>query len=125
MLQLGGLVTLPGTLLCIYVVRRFGRRSTIVVSALVYGASCMMIALVPKGDYYHDWPRVMLAALALSSMSVTFPALYLYSGELLPTVVRNGGMGASSMFARLGSMIAPFILTTVIFIYFFLTIRHA
>ena len=60
-----------------------------------------------------DWPRSLLAGLAVLGMSITFPALYLYSGELLPTVVRNAGLGASSMCARLGSMAAPFVLALV------------
>lgn len=106
-------MTLPGTILCIYVVRRFGRRSTIVLSGLVYGTTCLLVALVPQGHFAHDWPRIALAAISLTAMSVAFPALYLYSGELLPTVARNGGLGAASMFARMGSMLAPFILTTV------------
>lgn len=106
-------MTLPGTLLCIYTVSRFGRRSSIVVSGLIYGTACILVALVPEDRFSHDWPRIVLAAISLTAMSVTFPALYLYSGELLPTVARNGGMGAASMFARLGSMLAPFILTTV------------
>ena len=60
-----------------------------------------------------DWLRSLLAGLAVLGMSITFPALYLFSGELLPTVVRNVGLGASSMCARVGSMAAPFVLALV------------
>lgn len=35
------------------------------------------------------------------------PALYLYSGEIFPTVCRNVGVSGVTMFARIASMIAP------------------
>lgn len=38
------------------------------------------------------------------------PALYLFTGELYPTVLRNAGVGASVMFSRMGSMLAPLII---------------
>lgn len=42
-------------------------------------------------------------------ISASFTVLYVYSAELFPTVVRNVGMGISSFSARLGGMVAPFI----------------
>ncbi|KAK6636636.1 hypothetical protein RUM43_010298 [Polyplax serrata] len=108
---IGGLVTIPGTLLCIFFVKRFGRKRTIIVSGLTYGLTCILVTAFPSGAYAHDWPKILFAAISLTSMSVAFPALYLYAGELLPTVARNGGLGVSSMFARIGSMTAPFVLS--------------
>lgn len=110
---IGGLVTIPGTLLCIFFVNKLGRKKTIISSCVIYGFSCMMVATVPSGAYSHDWPKIFFAGISLTAMSIAFPALYLYAGELLPTVARNGGLGVSSMFARIGSMVAPFVLSTV------------
>ncbi|KAG8237651.1 hypothetical protein J437_LFUL017560 [Ladona fulva] len=56
-----------------------------------------------------------MAVIGVISSSVTFSTLYLYSGELFPTVVRNSAMGIASMFARIGSMGAPFIATLGIY----------
>lgn len=56
-----------------------------------------------------EWPKVVLAALGIFGMSIAFPTVYLYSAELFPTVVRNVGVGTSSMCARFGSMVAPYI----------------
>lgn len=60
-----------------------------------------------------DWPRVTLAALGIVGMSISFPTVYLFSGELFPTVVRNVGVGSASMCARIGSMLAPFVTSLV------------
>jgi len=56
-----------------------------------------------------EWPKVVLAAMGILGMSIAFPTVYLYSAELFPTVVRNVGVGTSSMCARFGSMVAPYI----------------
>lgn len=59
------------------------------------------------------WLRLVLACLGIVGMSVSFTTVYLFSGELFPTVVRNIGVGASSMCARLGSILAPFVVSLV------------
>lgn len=38
------------------------------------------------------------------------PALYLFTGELYPTVLRNAGVGCTVMCARIGSMLAPLVI---------------
>lgn len=59
------------------------------------------------------WLRLLLACLGIVGMSVSFTTVYLFSGELFPTVVRNIGIGASSMCARVGSIVAPFVVSLV------------
>lgn len=43
-------------------------------------------------------------------MQVSIPALYLFTGELYPTIIRNAGVGAAVMFSRIGSMLAPLVI---------------
>ena len=50
---------------------------------------------------------VTLAMLGKFSASAAYAIIYLYSSELLPTSVRNTGMGVCSMMARVGAMTAP------------------
>ncbi|KAG8034523.1 hypothetical protein G9C98_007599 [Cotesia typhae] len=57
------------------------------------------------------WLRLILACFGIVGMSVSFTTVYLFSGELFPTVVRNIGVGTSSMCARIGSMVAPFVVS--------------
>lgn len=96
---------LPGTLLCIYTMKRFGRKRTLISSNTLAGICMVLIAFFPTA-------QVPLASIALIGMSMSFPTVYLYAGELFPTVVRNVGIGTASMIARIGSMVAPFLLST-------------
>lgn len=38
-------------------------------------------------------------------LALSFPTVYIYSGELFPTMVRNIGVGTSSMCARFGNLL--------------------
>lgn len=57
--------------------------------------------------------KFILASLGIVGSSIAFPTIYLFSGELFPTVVRNVGVGSASMCARIGSVIAPFVSSLV------------
>lgn len=72
-------------------------------------------------DIFHlftdiEWLRLILVCLGIVGMSVSFTTVYLFSGELFPTVVRNIGVGTSSMCARIGSITAPFVVSLVSFV---------
>lgn len=94
---------LPGTLLCIYTTKAWGRKYTLIASNTLAGVCMLLIAVNPN-------LQVSLASVAIIGLSISFPTVYLYAGELFPTVVRNVGIGAASMIARIGSMVAPFVL---------------
>uniref|UniRef100_A0A3Q0SVD5 Organic anion transporter X n=1 Tax=Amphilophus citrinellus TaxID=61819 RepID=A0A3Q0SVD5_AMPCI len=54
--------------------------------------------------------RTTLACLGKAFTSASFTTVYLYTGELYPTVIRQTGMGFVSTMARAGSMAAPAVL---------------
>ncbi|KAM4727443.1 solute carrier family 22 member 6 isoform 3-T4 [Anableps anableps] len=54
--------------------------------------------------------RTTLACLGKAFTSASFTTVYLYTGELYPTVIRQTGMGFVSTMARIGSMAAPAVL---------------
>ena len=50
-----------------------------------------------------------LALVGKACVTLTFTAIYMYTIELMPTVVRNTGLGACSVAARVSGMMAPFV----------------
>ena len=54
-----------------------------------------------------------LAIIGKMGSAAAFGLIYIYSLELYPTVVRNGGMGLSSCVGRIGSMLAPYMAQSV------------
>ncbi|KAI9577218.1 hypothetical protein GQX74_005752 [Glossina fuscipes] len=52
---------------------------------------------------------VTFAIIGLFGATLTFPNLYLYAGEIFPTVVKATGEDLCSSVGRIGSMIAPFV----------------
>lgn len=60
--------------------------------------------MISKRRYY--WKRVNIEYL-LTFLQGSVPALYLYSGEMFPTLGRNAGVGGVTTFARIAAMIAP------------------
>ena len=51
----------------------------------------------------------MLAILGKGFITACFSGAYVYATELFPTEVRNMGLGMTSMAARVGAMMAPFV----------------
>lgn len=54
-----------------------------------------------------------MATLSKLCVTGTFGIVYLHTCELYPTCVRNGALGAMSTFARVGGVIAPYVMMLV------------
>ena len=61
-----------------------------------------------------QWTGVALAMMGKLGIAGAFATLYIFSSEIFPTVVRNSGIGASSLCARVGGILAPYIANMVI-----------
>ncbi|GLV31843.1 uncharacterized protein CBL_07603 [Carabus blaptoides fortunei] len=101
-----GLFQVPGNFLLIWLMNRFGRKASLIFSYVVCFVPCFIIAFLPSEP---TWPTTMMGCIGMMGISMSFSNIYIYSTEMYPTVVRNSGMGLSSMIARIGSMISPFI----------------
>jgi len=93
---------LPGYALAAWGVEAVGRRWTLVVFLILSAAGCMIFALAPS-------PMIVALGLTLMSFSLlgTWGALYAFTPELYPTVLRGTGMGTASAAARLAGLLAP------------------
>uniref|UniRef100_A0A3P8XCI0 Major facilitator superfamily (MFS) profile domain-containing protein n=1 Tax=Esox lucius TaxID=8010 RepID=A0A3P8XCI0_ESOLU len=70
------------------------------------GVSCLLTLTVPTENSY------LLTGLAMVGkfgITASFAVLYVYTAEIFPTVLRQTGIGVSSMFARVGGVLAPLI----------------
>ena len=55
------------------------------------------------------WITVSLAMIGKFQIAASFAVIYVYAGELMPTVVRSEAMGISSFVAGIGLLIFPYI----------------
>lgn len=68
----------------------------------------------------YQWLTLVLATTGKIGASSAFAVLFLYSGEIFPTVIRNTALGIGTFFARAGGMIAPYLVNLVIFLFYVL-----
>ncbi|KAJ8961516.1 hypothetical protein NQ318_014766 [Aromia moschata] len=99
-------IQIPSTLFACWSTKALGRKKTLILADVISGASLLLIAVVPSDPV---WIKSTLSTVGMFGLALAFPTVYIYSGELFPTVVRNIGVGTSSMSARIGSMVAPFV----------------
>ncbi|XP_034088686.1 solute carrier family 22 member 6-A-like, partial [Gymnodraco acuticeps] len=86
-----------------YLGRRVSQATCLFVSALFIFANILVPADMQT-------VRTILACLGKCFTSASFTTVYLYTGELYPTVLRQTGLGFVSTMARVGSMAAPAVL---------------
>ncbi|XP_068617249.1 organic cation transporter protein-like [Battus philenor] len=97
-------VCLLGTLSSIPLMKIAGRKKVVITFNSIC-AICLLSLMFIEGSVF----SVVLACIGVVSSFIVFVVVYLYCSELFPTVVRNAAIGYSSMMARVGSMIAPFV----------------
>ncbi|XP_068617437.1 organic cation transporter protein-like [Battus philenor] len=107
---ISGIISIPGSILCLFNLAKFGRKTTLNVFQTIATCCFIVIFFVPKEDTANDNIRLIFAGVGFAAITGTIPALYLFSGELFPTVGRNVGVGGVTTFARAASMVAPFII---------------
>ncbi|OWF42777.1 organic cation transporter protein-like [Mizuhopecten yessoensis] len=103
-------IELPVLFLNLYLLNRFGRRRVHCFMMLMGGLAC--ICTIFPVTFGGDGLQPLILALAVMGKmgaSGAFGSIYVLSGELFPTVIRNGAVGVSSSFARIASMLAPYI----------------
>ena len=106
---LSSLIELPSFASTQFLLSRLGRRLSLFVLLLAACFSCFLCTFL---QFYGAQNVTAISITALGGrfcISASYAVLYVYSAELFPTVARNAGMAISSFSARVGGMVAPFI----------------
>lgn len=105
---------------------KLGRRISLAGSLLLCGVTCIAGGFVPEKVF---WIQICLFLVGKMAITSSFAIVYVYSGdyriylrptnkcsiyillpaEMLPTLIRSGGVGTFSTFSRFGALLAPFV----------------
>ncbi|CAH0399854.1 unnamed protein product [Chilo suppressalis] len=99
-----GSVCLAACIIIIPVTKFMNRKTVAILTNVITSICLLSLAVVPEGK-----ASQVLGIIGVLFNYMNFVILYLYCSEMFPTVVRNAAIGLSSMMARIGSMIAPFV----------------
>ncbi|XP_035658033.1 organic cation transporter protein-like [Branchiostoma floridae] len=108
---IGGAVEIPAYVSSIYVVDTFGRPKTHAGYMMIGAVGCIVCPFLtaPYLPEHLNPLSVTMAMIGKFGVTAGFNIIYLWTAELYPTMVRNMGVGASSMFARVGGIISPYV----------------
>lgn len=101
---ISGAILIPGTLVSIFLLKMFGRRTLLMATNILSGIS--MIIVVSVSDELTD-VRLGFACICNMFFFMSFIIVFLYGVELFPTVIRNSVLGLLSLLSRLGQMSGP------------------
>ncbi|CAJ0966930.1 unnamed protein product, partial [Ranitomeya imitator] len=104
-----GTVDIPAKFFSFFVMTYIGRRVLQAGSLILAGIAILVNIFVPE-DF--QTVRTSMAVFGKGCLAASFNCIYLYTGELYPTVIRQSGMGLGTMVARLGGIVAPLIQMT-------------
>ncbi|NXM82238.1 S226A protein, partial [Oenanthe oenanthe] len=101
-----GAVDIPAKLVSVLTITYVGRRFTQALALVLAGLAILANAFVPRDL---RTLRTALAVFGKGCLAASFNCVFLYTGELYPTVIRQTGMGLANTMSRLGSIMAPLV----------------
>lgn len=105
--SLQALVELPAKVFGAWIIKHWGRRLSLCFTMVTGGFFCLMTLLPFPAD--KKWIILTISTIGKFCIGATFNLIYLYSGEIYPTVVRNIGLGSNSTCARVSAILAPYV----------------
>lgn len=102
------LVELPGNIVIIFTLQRFGRKRMNLIFSALTTITCLAVAAMPKTEALKT-VRLVFGLLGKCFISCLFGGIYMWSSELFATVTRTQGMAIMVVTSRLGAALSPFI----------------
>ena len=106
---LAGVIELPSMLLSVFALRMFPRRYLLTTFMTLAALSCIAVIFSHK-----QWLKTMFALTGKLGVTCAWDVMGLMEPEMYPTILRQTGMGASSVVGRIGSISGPFMRNLVI-----------
>ncbi|KAF2354797.1 Major facilitator sugar transporter-like [Trinorchestia longiramus] len=98
-------IEIPAYFTVLFTLDRFGRKGTLLASLLLSGIPCFSSGFLPP----QSSAAIPLSLVGKFGAAGAFSILYVYASEVFPTSYRSVGVGACSMCARVGGILAPLI----------------
>ncbi|XP_070807508.1 solute carrier family 22 member 6-A-like [Pituophis catenifer annectens] len=99
-----GAVDFPAKFISVLTISYIGRRFTQAIALILAGLTILANIFIPQDM---QTLRTTVAVFGKGCLGASFNCIYLYTGELYPTVLRQTGMGLSNTMARIGGIVAP------------------
>ncbi|XP_078580614.1 organic cation transporter protein-like isoform X4 [Branchiostoma floridae x Branchiostoma japonicum] len=108
---IGGVVEIPAYITSIYIVDTLGRPKTHAGYMMIGAVGCIVCPFLTAPFLPESLNPLSITMAMIGKFGVTagFNLIYIWTAELYPTMIRNVGVGASSMFARVGGIISPYV----------------
>jgi OCT family organic cation transporter-like MFS transporter 4/5 len=98
----GSAIELPSYAVAVWLLGTYGRRPTLALGFGIGGLSCLACLVLPSG-----LPTTAAAMVGKFFVTAAFGSIFVYAGELFPTVLRSAAVGLCSTAARVGGATAP------------------
>ncbi|XP_068622574.1 organic cation transporter protein-like [Battus philenor] len=106
-------VEIPANFVCLFVLDKFGRKRTLIITYVLSACLCISLSLLPKDQ---KWLSLMFYLSGKFSITVSYSSVYIYVSEVFPTSVRQSLLAVCSALGRVGSTLAP--LTPLLALYY-------
>ncbi|KAK6732806.1 hypothetical protein RB195_016903 [Necator americanus] len=100
-------IEIPAILLVYFFIDRVGRRAMVAGSFLIAGI-CLLLNWLIGDNVALVWGMLQIV-ITKGAATVAFIAIYTFTAELFPTVIRTTAVGCCSMIARFGAVISSFL----------------
>ncbi|KAK6034968.1 transporter, major facilitator family protein [Cooperia oncophora] len=103
---ISALMEIPALLVVYFLIDRIGRRQLVAFGLLTAGL-CLVFNWVIGDDVSFYWGMLQMM-ITKGAVTVSYTAMYTYTSELFPTVIRNTAVGCCSTIARVGAIMSSY-----------------
>ncbi|VDL74605.1 unnamed protein product [Nippostrongylus brasiliensis] len=96
----------PALLVVYFLIDRIGRRQLVTCGLLTAGV-CLVVNWIIGDDVSLYWGMLQMM-ITKGAVTVSYTAMYTYTSELFPTVIRNTAVGCCSTIARVGAIMSSY-----------------